>query len=70
MYQSEIFQETCDFHKLGLLDRPELIQELVGDFRSSLKLSMMNANFHFGTVRYPCVYTILFTFVAHYLNNK
>ena len=30
---------------------------------------MMNANSHFGTLRYPLVmYTILFTYVAHYLN--
>ena len=36
-------------------------------FCSLLGLLMMNANSHFGTLRYPL---IMFTFVAHYLNNK
>ena len=32
---------------------------------------MMNANSHLGTLRYPLImYTILFTYVAHYLNKK
>ena len=32
---------------------------------------MMNVYSHFGTLRYPLVmYTVLFTYVAHYLKNK
>ena len=43
----------------------------VGDFCSSLELFVMKANSHFGTLRYPLImYTILFTYVVHYLNEK
>ena len=32
---------------------------------------MLNANSHFGTLRYALImYTVLFTYVAHYWNNK
>ena len=32
---------------------------------------MINTNSHFGTLRYTLImYTFLFTYVAHYLNNK
>ena len=32
---------------------------------------MVDAKFHFGTLRYLSImYTILFTYVAHYLNNN
>ena len=32
---------------------------------------MMNANSHFGTLRYLLtMYTVLFTDVTHYLNDK
>ena len=48
--------------------------EVKVNWRFLLELSellMMNANFHFGTLRYPLImYTILFTYIAHYLNNK
>ena len=31
---------------------------------------MIDANFHFGTLKYLLImYTILFTYVAHYLNK-
>ena len=31
----------------------------------------MNANYHFGRLRYPLImHTILFPYVADYLNNK
>ena len=43
-------------------------KEKVGNFCSSLQLLMMKENSHFGTLRFPLImYTILFTYVAHYL---
>ena len=48
---------------------PALPDIRVGEFYWSLELLMMNANSHFGTLRYSLImYTILFTHVAHYLN--
>ena len=44
---------------------------VVGDFLASLESLMVDAKFHFGTLRYLFImHTILFTYTAHYLNNK
>ena len=59
------------FHKLWLLEPALTDMSKVGDFCSSLEVLMLNANSHFGTLRYALImYTVLFTYVAHYWNNK
>ena len=44
---------------------------ILRNFCSLLQSLIMNANPRFGTLRHPLImYTTLFTYVAHYLNNK